>query len=401
MRIVTFEDCTVFIRNGVSVKQDKKLGGIPITRIETISNQTIDKSKLGYAGITKISDYEQYILLGGDILISHINSMEHLGKTGLYLGTPKVLIHGMNLLCIRPDKSLVTPKYMYYFTKSDTFKLQLPKISNQSVNQSSFSMSKFKTSINIPLPSLEHQKRIVKILDQADALRQKRKEAIRLLDEYVKSVFLEMFGDLVLNSKGWVEISLTNLCKEKNDIRCGPFGTQLLKSEFKKEGVPLWGIKQVNKKFSFPTKEFVTNKKAEELSNYDILPGDIIMTRKGTIGNCCVYPKHFPNGVMHSDLLRIRINIYKVNPIFLEYQLMLSQDVQSQIETMSPGAIMAGINVGKLKELRVKVPPLDLQSHFHFVVEKINTLKRKMLEQSQELEIQFQALMQKAFKGEL
>jgi type I restriction enzyme S subunit len=129
-----------FIRNGLSIKQGI-LNGLPITRIETISNQVIDVNKFSYAGILEEKGYENWLLKKGDILLSHINSVEHLGKCALYEGRPDKLIHGMNLLCLRPNLSLLDPYFALYFLRSKYFKIQLPQIINHSVNQSSISVT--------------------------------------------------------------------------------------------------------------------------------------------------------------------------------------------------------------------------------------------------------------------
>ena len=96
------EDTFVFIRNGASIKQGEDDTGYPITRIETISDRVVNREKMGYAGITDIEKYKDYVLQDGDILMSHINSEIHLGKSALYRKQgEEVIIHGMNLLCLR------------------------------------------------------------------------------------------------------------------------------------------------------------------------------------------------------------------------------------------------------------------------------------------------------------
>lgn len=72
------------IRNGASIKQTDSVGGIPITRIETIANRVIDRNHMGYADIYNGDKYSSYFLRDGDILMSHINSIQHLGKAAIY-----------------------------------------------------------------------------------------------------------------------------------------------------------------------------------------------------------------------------------------------------------------------------------------------------------------------------
>lgn len=256
-------------------------------------------------------------------------------------------------------------------------------------------------SIPIPLPPLPTQRRIAAILDKADALVQNDRLMLRKYDDLAQSVFLEMFGDPVKNEKGWEVKRLADCCESDNAIICGPFGTQLHQKEFREQGVPLWGIKQVNRHFSEPTHEFISEQKAIELQRYNILPGDIVMTRKGTIGNCAIYPSNFPMGIMHSDLLRIRLNRESIENDYMVCQLRYSNDVKIQIEKISHGAIMAGINVTKLKNINVQVPPLRLQHQFTASLQHIHHQKSLTQTSLAKSEALFQSLLQRAFRGEL
>lgn len=257
------------------------------------------------------------------------------------------------------------------------------------------------SKIPIPLPPLAEQKRIAGILDKADELRRKQQKALDLCDQFLKALFIDLFGDPSLNPKEWPKSELVQLCKNPNDIKCGPFGTQLSKSEYQEEGVPLWGIKQVNKKFLIDTPEYLTMDKASELDQYSIIPGDLVMTRKGTVGNCAVYPDNLPLGIMHSDVLRARFSPNKCNPVFMQFNLVICRDVEFQIQGISTGAIMAGINVTKLKNIIVITPPIELQNKFAEIVKKTEAKKAKLQRALDRLNDNFNALSQRAFKGEL
>ena len=134
--LVKLEDVCEFIRNGVSIRQIKGANGIPITRIETISNGIVDRDRMGYADI--IDDtYEKYYLQHGDILMSHINSPIHVGKSALYESIEgEKIIHGMNLLCLRM-KTGICPKYINYLFMSEIFKDEIRPYIKNAVNQAS------------------------------------------------------------------------------------------------------------------------------------------------------------------------------------------------------------------------------------------------------------------------
>ena len=163
-------DAFSIIRNGANIKQGLDNSGYPITRIETISNRTVDRNKMGYAGVTDVSKYFDYVLQNGDILMSHINSETHLGKVALYeKQEDETIIHGMNLLCLRPKKELLDSRYAFYYLSSDAFVRQIPRITKKSVNQASFNVAALK-ELTIPIPEIEKQRDIVRGLDKVSEL---------------------------------------------------------------------------------------------------------------------------------------------------------------------------------------------------------------------------------------
>ena len=101
----------VLIRNGLTNTQNKENEGYPVTRIETISVEKINPEKFGYIKNIEKAKIDEFKLKEGDILFSHINSVEHIGKTAIYENTPELLIQGMNLLLLRTDKDKIEPKY--------------------------------------------------------------------------------------------------------------------------------------------------------------------------------------------------------------------------------------------------------------------------------------------------
>lgn len=213
MKTVGFGTLFRFIRNGMNVKQDKSGDGLPITRIETISDATVDGTRVGFAGLEE-ADCQDWFLETGDILFSHINSVEHIGKCAVYRGTPEKLVHGMNLLCLRCDTAKLLPEFAKYLIRGTEFRTRLSSFINKAVNQASVSIGNLKT-IPVTVPPLAEQRRIAEILDKADALRAKRRAALAQLDTLTQSIFLDMFGDPATNPKGWPRSTLRELGKVK------------------------------------------------------------------------------------------------------------------------------------------------------------------------------------------
>lgn len=251
--------------------------------------------------------------------------------------------------------------------------------------------------MEIPLPPLDEQRKIAAVLDKVSDLIAKRRQQLDKLDLLIKSRFVEMFGDLADPKCKYMRCKLVEACANSDDIKCGPFGTQLNKDEYQEQGVAVWEIPQINSGFKENPTHFLTQEKAKQLNSYSLIPGDIAMSRKGNVGRCGLFPKDFLPGIIHSDVLRIRVDNSRVSPCFMMYQLHFSKAVEHQIETVSSGAVMAGINVTKLKQIYVHIPPFDLQQQFAAFVEQTEKTKTAISRSLEKLETLKKALMQEYF----
>lgn len=211
VRTAGLGDLCEFIRNGMNIKQNRSGDGLPITRIETISDGKIDLTRVGYAGLNN-GEASKWVLQEGDILFSHINSVEHIGKCALYEGSGQPLIHGMNLLCLRPRRERLNPKYAKWLLKSPEFRAKILPFINKAVNQASISTTNLK-SIEVSIPHLDEQKRVAAILDKADELRRLRQRAIERVGQLGQSIFYEMFGDPTTNPKNLPRLPLGDIIR--------------------------------------------------------------------------------------------------------------------------------------------------------------------------------------------
>ena len=158
-------ECLKLIENGAVIKQFKDGKGIPITRIETLSNNSFNRNRLGYANIVNANEYAHYILDDKDLLMSHINSRIFLGRTVLYRKRPdEQIIHGMNLLRLKTDECLLNPTYAYFLFQTTYFKKCIDTIRKDAINQSSIAISDIK-NITIQIPPIDEQNQIAESLD--------------------------------------------------------------------------------------------------------------------------------------------------------------------------------------------------------------------------------------------
>ena len=307
-----------------------------------------------------------------------------------------------NFTSILRPSAKVFPKYLFYNMHYLHKQNRTLNYQNKTTGIINLQLDRYIKSEKLPLPPIEDQKRIVEILDRADALRQKRKQAIDLLDDYLKSVFLEMFGDPQINPKRFPLVELREFYIDpKNGTKCGPFGSALKKEEFVDYGVPVWNMDNisVSGQMVMPFRMWITPEKYRSLEAYSVINGDVIISRAGTVGKMCVARIPDDKSIISTNLIRVRFG-NKLLPLYFVSLMTYCKGRAGRLKTGSDGAF-THMNTGVLDTLTFPYPPLHIQNNFATIVQKTESLKEKMLVQSEELETQFQSLMQKAFKGEL
>lgn len=353
--------------------------GMPLIRIRDVVR--------GYSETYTTEEYKsEYIVHENDLLIG-MDGEFNIAKWGK---TPALL---NQRVCRLAPKDSIDKDYLFYFMP-----IALKRIEEKTPFVTVKHLSaKELNKIEIPVLSLEEQRKIAETLSKVDELIAFREQQLAKLDELVKARFVEMFGDLVAPQCEYPELKLVDICADADDIKCGPFGTQLNRDEYKAKGVAVWEIPQINSGFSEMPTHFITEEKAVILNAYSIEPGDIAMSRKGNVGKCGLFPENLKKGIIHSDVLRIRVDKRKVDSCFMMYQLHFSEAVKRQIEMVSSGAIMAGINVTKLKQIKVRIPELENQRMFAAFVERVDQQKQTVQQSLDKLELMKKALMQEYF----
>jgi type I restriction enzyme S subunit len=249
----------------------------------------------------------------------------------------------------------------------------------------------FLKGVEIPLPPLVEQKRIAAILDKADAIRRKRKNAINLADDFLRSVFIDMFGDPVTNSKRWgvkkfADIGTLDRGKSKHRPRNDP---KLLGGNH-----PLIQTGDVAN-----SKGYIKSYK----STYSDL--GLKQSRKWSAGTLCItiaaniaktgiltFDACFPDSVVG----------FKPNEqTTTEYVQVWIGFLQKILEANAPESAQKNINLAILRDLDIPLPPINEQQKFSDIVEKLNELKLKAEEGQLTDEKVFNSLSQKAFAGEL
>lgn len=296
---------------------------------------------------------------------------------------------------IEPHPS-IDLSYLYYLLKTLNLNYLDKSSSIPGLNRNDVYSKK------IPIPPLSTQRKIVAILEWAEHLRRLRVEADALTERLVQSEFLEMFGDPVTNPMGWDQKLLYELTDENHGISCGPFGTQLKVADLLNDGVLVLGIENIGvNEFIQTNPKCIEHERLSEFSSFIVRSQDIILSRAGTVGRCCIVPESINIAILGSNLLKIRLNPQKMVPEFLTSAFSYAESLQKQIQLNSPGGSYSFLSTSKLGSIKIIVPPLALQKQYLWKISQIENMSGHQKCALLEINTLFDALMSKAFTGDL
>lgn len=242
----------------------------------------------------------------------------------------------------------------------------------------------------IPLPSLEEQRKIAAVLDKVSDLIAKRRQQLEKLDLLVKARFVEMFGDPVSNPLDWEKVALSDLA----DVSIGPFGSLLHKEDYILGGHPLVNPSHIiDGKICPDDKLTISDNKYNELEPYHLKVNDVVMGRRGEMGRCAVV---YDSGLLcGTGSLIIRTKGF-VTADFLQ-KILSFPSFKKTIEDMAVGQTMPNLNVSIVANFQIIKPPLKIQNEYYSFIEKIETAKSTINESLTKLETLKKALMQEYF----
>lgn len=289
-------------------------------------------------------------------------------------------------------------RFVFHFFKQFPIAHYEASTSNPTLNRNNLH------PVEVLWPPVPEQRRIADILDKADAIRGKRKEAIALSeDDLLQSAFMEMVGPQASGYSSWPVATFESLAAPgPGAMRTGPFGSDLRHSEFVDEGVAVLGIDNaVKNRFAWDERRYITHEKYERLKRYTVRPHDVIVTIMGTTGRSAVVPDDIPLAITTKHLATITVNQELVEPEFVAQVIHRHPAVLVQIAQANRGAIMSGLNLGLIKALVVRRPPVERQRQFSDFTGRVRQLTRELEAASDQTETLFASLVHRAFHGEL
>ena len=333
--MVTLQEICEFIRNGRNVQQSDQESHYRVTRIQTISNGKFDLAKTKW---TNDDVPEGYLLKEGDILFSHINSVDHLAKTAIYGGSTVPVVHGINLLCLRPKEKVAKPHLVLRLMKQDVFVERAKKFAQLAVNQASIKLTDIRQMV-LPLPPLEVQQEIVseiegyqKVIDGARAV-------------------VENYRPHIVVDPEWPVVPIGEICSLINGRAFKPDDWAKVDSG----GLPIVRIQNLNT----PTSEF--NYYTGEVNPRHIVDqGQLLFSWSGSRGTS--FGAHIWGGeqaVLNQHIFKVGFDDSRADKRYLFFAL--NKAVAQVEENLHGGVGLVHITKGNLERIKISLPPLETQ----------------------------------------
>ncbi|ULL13047.1 restriction endonuclease subunit S [Paenibacillus sp. H1-7] len=360
------EVCAVGVGQLISIRKGRKVNKKVLTREESRYPVLNIECLRGGEPTEYASDDRGILCNSDDILIVSDGANAGLVGTNLvgYVGST---ITKLEVL----DKKRVNYLYLYHFLK-----VKFDYLNNNTIGAAIPHLDKMRLlQLEIPLPSMEGQIHVVSVLEKIEGIKTKERRKNELFRELYEAIFYELVGPSASEYEKWDSQKIKDLVEAP--VRSGPFGSQLLRSEIQEEGeVAVFGIDNaVKRKFSWgKERRFISMEKYEQLKRYTVYPDDVIITIMGTVGCAAVVPAEIPVAITTKHLATLTVDRRKVEPQYIASAFNHHPEVHQQIQQKDRGAIMSGLNIGIIREIELKIPPLvEQQKYVHIVshLEKI------------------------------
>jgi type I restriction enzyme S subunit len=348
-------------------------------RITSFQTRTLLEVSKGYTSFCQ-----------GDVLLAKITPCFENGKAAVVEHLASSVGFGSTEFHVLRPSSKIDARFLFHLIWNSRFRRLGAKRMTGSAGQKRLPTA-FLAEYEFWLPPLAEQKRIAAILDKANSLRRKRQEAIRLADEFLRASYLDLAKKH--SNRASVESVLASI---PNAARTGPFGSQLLVSEFTDTGIPVLGIDNVvSNSFTWGARRFVSLEKYAELKRYTVRPGDVIVTIMGTTGRVAVAPSDLPLCISTKHLCTLSVDQQKMRPSYLWACLRWDPEVRAQTLRESKGAIMEGWNMGIVKSLMVSKPPMEVQLKFEALLTQIEKFMKRARNAADETDAMIASLSSK------
>jgi type I restriction enzyme S subunit len=354
-------------------------------RLGAIANTTTRRVEEVQKGYTYFGDR--------DVLFAKITPCMENGKCAIATNLVNDIGFGSTEFHVVRPKHDVIPEWVFYFLRQQSTRDEAARHMTGTAGQQRVP-TRFLAEVEIPLPPLPEQQRIAAVLARADRLRRLRRYALDLGDGYLQSVFLQMFGDPVTNPMGWRSATIRSLCDRIIDYRgrTPPYsdnGIPHITASCIKNSQIDWS------QCKYVSKETYTNYMTRGLPEF----GDVIFTTEAPMGETAIVDTH-EEFSLAQRLLLLRTDQSRMVPQYLS-TLLSHPSFFPKLKQYVTGSTVLGIRSVHLVSITIPIPNLVLQRKLTRIVYQFEHLRSQQREAQRQAEHLFQALLHRAFQGEL
>ena len=346
------------ISSGLSLTQTNGSNGFRVTRIETIADGTVDINRVGR--VTTDQDISSYRLSIGDILVSNINSMSHIGKSVL-IDRYYDLYHGMNLLRIEALSDVIYSRFLYYWLNTEIVRASIRSRANKAVNQASINQTELGNTV-VLLPLLAEQQTIADCLGALDDLIAAEGRKLEALRQHKQGLMQQLFpqpGETrprlrfpeFEDAPDWEEVALGTLLDRPPD-----YGVNAAAVPFSKSLPTYIRITDINDDGQFASRARVSVDIDATDEQY-LEDGDIVLARTGaSVGKSYRYREEDGRLVYAGFLIRVRPNLERLSSQFLAAYLS-TWSYWDWVRFTSERSGQPGINATEYASIPLPLPP--------------------------------------------
>jgi len=340
----------------------------------------------------------KYAIRGGDVLVNVTNSPNLVGKTACFSGAVEPVVFSNHFVRLRFDGNQAEPQYVRRWLNLLWKRRAFEGLCTQWVNQASVRKEDL-LALQVPLPPLPEQRRIAAILDKADADRRKRQQTRDLADQFLRSAFLDLFGDPVTNPKGWPVKKLGEVAEIQG-------GLQVTSKRSKNPiEVPYLRVANVYRNALDLTEIKTIRVTTAELERVALRPSDVLIVEghgnRDEVGRSAVWDGSVDPCVHQNHLIRARSTDEILASQYLSFYLNSSGGRRQMFRSGKTTSGLNTISTRNVKETKILLPPIEEQERFVHLRSDVSFVRQRLAEGIAMAETLLGSLTQRAFRGEL
>jgi type I restriction enzyme, S subunit len=388
------------IASGVTKGRDlagQKLVSVPYLRVANVQAGALNLEEIKDIEVPE-AEVERFRLLDGDVVMTEGGDPDKLGRGAVWRSEVPLCIHQNHIFRVRPISTQLDSNYLSRYLASPAARAYFLRCAKQTTGIASINKTQL-SAFPVGVPPLPEQRRIAAILDHADALRAKRRQALGTLDALTQSIFLDMFGDPVDNRKKLPSAALGDL------LEGTPQNGLYKPSTDYGSGTP---ILRIDSFYSGVVGDLASLKRVrldeKERSLFGLSQHDVVINRVNSLeylGKSALIPALDEATVFESNMMRIRLDDGRLDPCYLVQLLQTDYTKRYFMKCAKKAVNQASINQKDVCGLRVLLPPVENQRQFKRRAEQVAACLSTAQASLAKLDALFASLQYRAFRGEL